>query len=92
MDHYQILEYIENGKSFFADWFNSLDAVPAARIDRYIRRMEQGNFGDSKVVGEGVKELRIDFGPGYRAYYGIDNGQIILLLGGCSPPGEFSTT
>jgi len=82
MEQFELREYFENGKSHFADWFNSLDAAPAARIDRYIRRMENGNFGVSKAVGDGVRELRIDFGPGYRVYYGIDEGRIILLLGG----------
>ena len=82
MPNLRILEYLEADRSFYADWFNSLDAVPAARIDKYVRRMEQGNLGDSKIVGEGVRELRIDFGPGYRVYYGIDEGRIILLLGG----------
>ena len=82
MPQCKLLEYIENGESYYADWFNSLDAAAAARIDRYVRRMEQGNLGDSKIVGEGVRELRIDFGPGYRVYYGIDRGTIILLLCG----------
>lgn len=82
MQHFELREYLENGKSHYAEWFNSLDAAPAARIDRYVRRMENGNFGDSKAVGNGVRELRIDFGPGYRVYYGIDEGRIILLLGG----------
>ena len=88
MRHFRILEYLEDDRSFYADWFNSLDAAPAARIDRYVRRMEQGNLGDSKVVGEGVRELRIDFGPGYRVYYGIDEGRIILLLGGGTKRGQ----
>ena len=82
MAHFELLEYLEDEKSFYAVWFNSLDAAPAARIDRYVRRMENGNFGDSKSVGEGVRELRIDFGSGYRVYYGIDEGRIVLLLGG----------
>ena len=82
MQHFELLEYLVDGKSPFAVWFNSLDAAPAARVDRYVRRMENGNFGDSKSIGEGVRELRIDFGPGYRVYYGIDKGRIILLLGG----------
>ena len=82
MRHFRILEYLEGGRSFYAEWFNSLDAAPAARIDRYVRRMEQGNWSDFKVVGKSVRELRIDFGPGYRVYYGIDEGRIVLLLGG----------
>ena len=88
MPQFALLEYIENEKSFFAEWFRSLDAAPAARIDRYVRRMEFGNFGDSKSVGEGVRELRIDFGPGYRVYYGLDEGRIVLLLGGGTKRGQ----
>ena len=88
MLHFRLLEYLENGKSLYADWFSSLDAAPAARIDRYVRRMENGNFGDSKAVGKGVRELRIDFGPGYRVYYGIEEGRIILLLGGGTKRGQ----
>ena len=84
MNHYKILEYIEDGKSYYADWFNSLDTIPAVRVDKHVRRMEQGNMGDSKGVGRGVFELRIYFGPGYRVYYGKDRGQLIILLGGGS--------
>ena len=81
---YELLEYVEGGRSYYAEWFNSLDAVTSARIDRYVRRMEQGNMGDSKGVGEGVLELRIDCGPGYRVYYGTDQNRIVVLLGGGS--------
>ena len=84
MKQYKLLEYIEDGKSFYADWFNSLDAITAARIDKYVRRMEQGNMGDSKVVGGGVLELRIDYGPGYRVYYSKDRDRLVILLGGGS--------
>jgi len=88
MPQFSLLEYVENEKSYYAEWFSALDAAPAARIDRYVRRMEFGNFGDSKSVGEGVRELRIDFGPGYRVYYGIDEGRIVLLLGGGTKRGQ----
>jgi len=81
---YELHEFLENGKSVFAGWFQGLDAVAAARVDRYLRRMEQGNFGDSKRVGSGVLELRIDFGPGYRVYYGREGRRCIILLGGGS--------
>ena len=84
MKQYELLEYIENGKSFYADWFNSLGTVSAARIDKYVRRMEHGNMGDSKTVGSGVLELRIDYGPGYRVYYGKDRDRLVILLGGGS--------
>ena len=81
---YELHEYIENGKSPFARWFNKLNPVTAARLDKYLRRMEQGNMGDSKPVGEGVQELRVDYGPGYRVYYGRDGGYVIILLIGGS--------
>jgi putative addiction module killer protein len=52
------------------------------RVFVRLKRAEQGNFGDHGSVGEGVIELRIDFGPGYRVYFGIDGDEIILLWGG----------
>ena len=88
MAQFSLVEYVEDEKSYFAEWFTGLDAAPAARIDRYVRRMESGNFGDSKSVGKGVRELRIDLGPGYRVYYGIDEGRIVLLLGGGTKRGQ----
>ena len=81
---YEIKEYTERGKSPFSKWFNELDAMTAARIDSYVRRMENGNFGDSKSVGGGVLELRMRFGAGYRVYYSRDGDTIIILLGGGS--------
>jgi putative addiction module killer protein len=81
---FEIREYIEGARSPFADWFDELDSVTAARVDRYIRRLEAGNFGAAKVVGEGVSELRLDFGPGYRVYFGRDGKTLIILLGGGS--------
>ena len=81
---FEIREYIENGRSPFADWFNDLDAEAAARVDRYIRRLEAGNFGSAKILHEGLAELRMDFGPGYRVYYGMDGKTLIILLAGGS--------
>ena len=80
----EIKECIEAGSSPFAEWFDSLDAVTAARVDKYIRRLEAGNFGSAKVLQEGVSELKLDFGPGYRVYFGRDGKTIIILLGGGS--------
>ena len=80
---FEIREYSEDGRSPFAEWFDRLDATTAARVDRYLRRMETGNFGAAKPLREGVFELRLDFGPGYRVYYGRE-GRIIILLGGGS--------
>ncbi|WP_407117577.1 type II toxin-antitoxin system RelE/ParE family toxin [Bradyrhizobium sp. LMG 9283] len=68
----------------FASWLRALkDANAVARIATRIRRLELGNLGDVKPVGEGVSELRIDYGPGYRIYF-IQQGNtvVILLCGG----------
>lgn len=81
---FEVREYTEDRRSLFGDWFDGLDSVAAARVDRYIRRLESGNFGAAKVVGEGVSELRLDFGPGYRVYFGRDGKTLIILLGGGS--------
>ena len=81
---FEIKEYTESGNSPFADWFDSLNAVTAARVDKYIRRLETGNFGSAKTLQEGVLELKLDFGPGYRVYFGRDGKTIIILLGGGS--------
>jgi putative addiction module killer protein len=53
-----------------------------ARIDQRISRVKQGNLGDSKSVGDGVFELRFNFGPGYRIYYGREKEKLIILLFG----------
>jgi len=53
-----------------------------AKIDIAIARLQLGNTGDSKPVGEGVHEVRINYGPGYRLYYGHDGQSFILLLCG----------
>jgi len=68
MAEFSLVGYVEDERSYFAEWFSGLDAAPAARIDRYVRRMEFGNSGDSKSVGKGVREPRIDSGPGHRVY------------------------
>jgi putative addiction module killer protein len=68
----------------YIDWFESLrDRQAKARIDIRIRRLSMGNPGDVKPVGQGVSELRIDYGPGYRVYF-LQSGEtvIILLAGG----------
>jgi putative addiction module killer protein len=79
---YRIEEYTERGRSPFAAWFNRLDPTTAARVDRYIRRLESGNFGAAKALRDGVSELRLDFGPGIRVYFGRKGRTVIILLGG----------
>ena len=68
----------------FANWLRKLrDEQARARIQIRIRRVSLGNFGDVKPVGEGVGELRIDYGPGDRVYfYQIGNLLVLLLVGG----------
>lgn len=68
----------------YAEWFASLrDRQARARINARIRRLSLGNPGDVRPVGEGVSELRIDYGPGYRVYF-VQRGQslVVLLVGG----------
>lgn len=80
--NYEIREYIANGSSPFHRWLSSLDSSIKARVFKQLTRMENGNLGDSKGVGDGVQELRMHFGAGYRIYYGWDGETIIILLGG----------
>ena len=68
----------------YADWFAGLrDRVARTRIDIRIRRLSLGNAGDAKSVGEGVFELRVNYGPGYRVYF-VKKGDlyVVLLAGG----------
>jgi putative addiction module killer protein len=67
----------------YARWFDALrDRQARARIDIRIRRLSMGNFGDVKPVGEGVSELRIDYGPGYRVYFAQRDRELVVLLAG----------
>jgi len=78
-----IKEYIDsNDRNPFERWFNQLSAPAAAKVVTALVRMEQGNFSNAKSVGGGVLECRIDFGPGYRVYFGRDGDSIVILLGG----------
>ena len=72
----------EPGRSPFAQWFDDLHAPAAAKVTKAVIRLEQANFSNVKPVGSGVSEYTVDFGPGYRVYFGRDGDQIIILLGG----------
>jgi putative addiction module killer protein len=79
----QLIEYISpTGISPFGKWFDRLDAQAAAKVTVALKRMEQGNLSNTKSVGRGVQEFRIDFGPGYRVYFGRYGDEIIMLLAG----------
>jgi putative addiction module killer protein len=78
-----VLEFLErDGASPFGNWFAALDSIAAAKITTAVRRLELGNFSNVKGVGAGVFEYRIDFGPGYRVYFGKDGDALVILLGG----------
>ena len=78
-----VREYIgPRGRSPYAEWFNRLNAQAAAKVATALTRLAGGNFWSVKGVGSGVFECRIDFGPGYRVYFGKDGERLIILLGG----------
>ncbi len=83
----RLLEYFYtlSGKAPAKDWLNSVkDKLTQAILYKRIRQASLGNFGDHKSVGTGVFEMKIDYGPGFRIYYGIVDDEIILLLMGGS--------
>jgi putative addiction module killer protein len=69
-------------RSLYAEWFNRLDAAAAAKISVALSRLELGNTSNVETAGEGVSELRVNFGPGYRIYFGWDGPMLVILLGG----------
>ena len=71
----------EKDREPFTEWFNGLkDARDRRRILTRLRRIEHGNFGDCRYLRDGVYELRLFFGPGYRVYFGKDGDTLVLLL------------
>ena len=66
----------------FTRWFATLNTRAALKVRTAIARMEGGNLSNTKSVGAGVLECRIDFGPGYRVYFGRDGRSLVILLGG----------
>lgn len=87
----KIVEYLEQGGvSPFGRWFDQLDPIAAAKVTTALYRLEQGNTSNVKAVGKGVAEYRIDFGPGYRIYFGQDGDVLVILLGGGTKKGQNS--
>ena len=79
----QILEYLDpDGESPYRDWFESFNAQAAAKVTVALTRVELGNLSNVKGVGAGVQEFRIDFGPGYRVYFGREGEALVILLTG----------
>lgn len=78
-----VREYLDvTGRSPYAHWFNRLDSIAAAKVATALIRMQRGNLSNAKGVGGGVFEYRINFGPGYRIYFGRIGDLLIVLLGG----------
>lgn len=71
-----------SGVSPFSKWIDSLDWKTQERIFSRVARMKRGQFGDHKSLSDGVFELRLFFGPGYRVYFGEHRRKIVLLLTG----------
>lgn len=85
MKSVRLLEYLDaEGRSVHAKWFASLNAAAAAKVAGALYQIAAGNFSRVKGVGSGVFERTIDFGPGYRIYFGKDGDRVVILLGGSS--------
>jgi putative addiction module killer protein len=79
----EIRQYIDrSGRNPFDRWFQSLDDDTQARIVVSLDRLERENLSGTKSVGGGVLELRLDYGPGFRIYFGRDGERLVILLGG----------
>ncbi|MFZ3235629.1 MAG: type II toxin-antitoxin system RelE/ParE family toxin [Stellaceae bacterium] len=72
------------GESPFESWFDDLDAAAAAKVSVALVRLGEGDTSNVKGVGEGVLEYRIDWGPGYRVYFGRDGESLVILIKGGS--------
>lgn len=78
-----VVEYLTaDGASPYRAWFNRLDPQAATLVAVAIERLADGNTSRVKPIGEGVAEIRIDRGPGYRVYFGWDGRTLVVLLGG----------
>jgi len=85
MKSISIQEFVDaTGKSPFAKWFDDLAAVTAAKVTVALSRLGAGNFSNVEGVGGGVFEYKIDFGPGYRIYFGKESEHLVILLCGSS--------
>jgi putative addiction module killer protein len=76
------------GRSPFEEWFASLDPTARAKVATALFRLGQGNLSNVKSIGEGALEYRINFGPGYRVYFGRDGDAVVILLIGGTKRGQ----
>ena len=85
----EVREYItEAGKSPFGKWFSGLNAPAASKVTTALERITQGNLSNAKPLRAGVSEYKIDFGPGYRIYFGKDGDTLVILVAGGSKKGQ----
>ena len=83
MNQIEIREYLTpGGRNLFRTWLHSLDKGVRGRVQMRVKRLGKGNFGQDRHLGGGLHETKMDFGPGYRLYYGYHLGKLILLLCG----------
>jgi putative addiction module killer protein len=79
----KIVEYLAaDGASPFRNWFDRLDSRAAAKVTTALTRIGMGNTSNVESVGGGVYERKIDYGPGYRVYCGMDGEELVILVGG----------
>jgi putative addiction module killer protein len=78
-----VREYIDAaGRSPFTKWVRAINVQAAAKVATALERIADGNLSSAKTVGGGVLEYKIDFGPGYRIYFGRDGDRLVILLAG----------
>jgi len=78
-----VREYVDAaGRSPFTKWLRALNVQAAAKVATALERISDGNFSNVKPAGSGVLEYKIDFGPGYRIYFGRDGDRLVILLAG----------
>jgi putative addiction module killer protein len=83
MAEFELRTYVdEDGRAPFETWILELDGQAQAKVTIALSRLERGNMSNVEAVGEGVSELKLNWGPGYRVYFGQDGKTIIILLCG----------
>src|ERR1700692_3673322 len=83
MPDFHLRSYVdENGRVPFEAWILGLDRQAQAKVTIALSRLQRGNMSNVEGVGEGVSELKLDWGPGYRVYFGQDGRTLVILLCG----------